>query len=794
MAVVGAWLLFPVVVVTVCLGCGLLVSRFFAWSIPGLLIGPMGFAVLVVVSQLLTSIPVLSWSALPVVVVLGLVGLVLGWRDRARYRSPDWVLVAAAFGVFIVFALPVVATGTTTFAGWMKLDDGATWLAFADRLADAGRTTAGLAPSSYERVLAANWPWYPIGAFAPLGVLAQLVPVDAAWLMPSFMAVVAGLISLVAAHVLTASGCPRWVSVTGAFIAPQAALLYGFALWGGVKELVVVLLLFCLVALAVFDTGQGSERSLAPVLGVVTAALIAVAGPAGALTAVPVVAWWFALLLRVHPRGWRRPIAWLAGVSVVCAAPTLVLFTSGAVGELWGFAGSDDDIGPLAGPLSPWSVTGIWPTGDFRTNPDLMVVAVGAGLVVVALASVGFAVGVTRRRWAVPTLVSAALVVLIFGWLGNPWLGAKAMAMASPAVVTAASAGVGYFAGRVRVAAVSVAIAAVLAAGVLWSNTLAYGSVWLAPGDQLAELQSIGARFAGQGPALMLEYSPYGVRHFLRQVDADGANELRSRPVPLASGRMLEKAEPADVDDLDINGITDYQLLVLRRSGLAGRPPGEFELAWAGDYYEVWQRRSTPLGVVAHLPLGSAADPSAIPDCAHIADLAALTPPGGHLLAATRPAGVRIDLANAELPPGWAADPSTPGAVIPSGPGDVHVSFDVPTAGEYTFWVHGSFRRTLSVSVDGQLLAAQTHRLNWPGNPTELGTADLARGPHTLTLRYDGSALAPGANGKDFSIGPLTLATHTAADTVTQMVSVTDYARLCRTSLDWVESIAARGD
>lgn len=787
MALLGAWVGFPVALVAVCLGLGLLVSRGIGWRLSGELVGPVGFAVLVVVTQFLTSIPVLSRTALPVVLALSVIGSVGGWRGRTRYQKPDWMLVAVAVAVFGAFALPLVASGGAPFAGWMKLDDGATWLAFADRLADSGRTVSGLAPSSYERVLAANWPWYPIGAFAPLGVLAQIIPIDTAALLPSFMAVVAGLTSLVVAHVIASSSYPRWVSMTGALVAPQTALLYGFAMWGGIKELVVVLLLFCLVAIAMLDTSHTSDRSLAPALGLVVAALIAVAGPAGVLIAGPVLVWWFFLLAGGQPRRLGRPAAWLVGVSVALAAPTLVLFPSGAVGELWGFAGTDDDIGPLAGPLSPWAVMGVWPTGDFRTNPDLMGVAIAGGLMAGTLAVVGFYAGVTRRRWAVPALLTAVSVMMILGWLGNSWLGAKAMAVASPVVVTSAFAGIGYLAARTRFAAVTTA--ALLVTGVLWSNVLTYGSVWLAPGDQLAELKSIGSRFAGQGPALMLEYNPYAVRHYLRQVDAEGANELRSRPVALATGRMLNKAEPADIDDLDINGIADYQLLVLRRSGLASRPSGEFDLVWAGDYYEVWQRRASPLGVIAHLPLGSDNNPGGIPDCDRVAELAALTPPGGHLLAATRPATVRVDLDHADLPANWAVDQSRPGAVVPSGAGQIDVTFELPVAGEYTFWLEGSFRRTLKLSIDGRPLATKAHRLSWPGNPTELGIAHLTNGPHTARLNYGGSPFAPGANGTDFSIGPLLLATQTAADTVPQAIPADGYRQLCGISLDWVESV-----
>ena len=83
------------------------------------------------------------------------------------------------------------------------------------------------------------------------------------------------------------------------------------------------------------------------------------------------------------------------------------------------------------------------------------------------------------------------------------------------------------------------ALVVVVAGGVLWSNVLQYHDAWLAPRDQLAELASIGNRVAGDGPALMTEYQPYGVRHFLRKLDPEGASELRVRPVPLRNGQLL---------------------------------------------------------------------------------------------------------------------------------------------------------------------------------------------------------------------------------------------------------------
>ena len=109
--------------------------------------------------------------------------------------------------------------------------------------------------------------------------------------------------------------------------------------------------------------------------------------------------------------------------------------------------------------------------------------------------------------------------------------------------------------------------------GVLWSGALAYRDVNLAPRDQLAELETIGHRIAGQGPTLMTEYQPYGVRHFLRDSEPEGASELRRRQVPLAGGGTLPKGATADTDRFRLAGLLAYRTLVLRRSPDPESPP-----------------------------------------------------------------------------------------------------------------------------------------------------------------------------------------------------------------------------
>ena len=77
----------------------------------------------------------------------------------------------------------MLASGTPTFAGYIKLDDTATFLALVDRAMEHGRSLASLPPSTYETTLAVNLGHgYPLGALLPLGVGHELVRLDVAWL------------------------------------------------------------------------------------------------------------------------------------------------------------------------------------------------------------------------------------------------------------------------------------------------------------------------------------------------------------------------------------------------------------------------------------------------------------------------------------------------------------------------------------------------------------------------------------------------------------------------------------
>jgi hypothetical protein len=195
MSLLIAWLVFPLVLSVLALGCGLLLERTARTVLPGALLLPVGLAVLIVAAQLATVADATAELATPLVVLLAVSGLAIArpWRDLRL----DWWAVATGVAVFVVFAAPVVLSGSATFAGYTRIDDTASWLAIVDRLMEHGRNLDGLPPSTYQAQLHAYLgDGYPVGAFLPLGLARPLVGQDAAWLFQPYMAYLGGMLSL----------------------------------------------------------------------------------------------------------------------------------------------------------------------------------------------------------------------------------------------------------------------------------------------------------------------------------------------------------------------------------------------------------------------------------------------------------------------------------------------------------------------------------------------------------------------------------------------------------------------
>ena len=582
MSLVVAWLVFPLLLAAIALGGGLALEALAGTRLPVGLLLPAGLAAVVVVMCLATLTDATAELAVPLVVALAVVGLGFG-APGLRARFDPWT---AGVGVtaYAVYAAPTVASGQATFAGYVKLDDTATWLGILDYVLDRGTDVTGLAPSTYEAMLTL---WlgdgYPIGSFVPLGVT-KLLDVDPAWTWQPYLSFLAALLALVLHELIGGLVRSRLLRALAAVTASASALLYGYALWGGVKELYAAVLLGLLAATAA-ATWRGRLRT-ALVPAVAAAAFLDGLSVAGAIWLVPLGV---VVLVGAWRRRARANVAVAAGAALALALPAL-LAAPAFLDNAEQVARGTDDTGNLLGPLSPWQIAGIWPTADFRVHPAqhrATIVLVGVAL---AACAYGVVVAFRRRAWRLLSLLATAVVgALVFHVSSGPWIEAKALATASPFVLALALVGGATLVESGRRIEGALVLAA-LVGGVAWSNALGAGDAHLAPRAQLAELQAIGDRYAGDGPALMTEYQPYGVRHFLRRLDPEGASELRRRPVQLRDGRLLSKGETAPIDAFAPEALLVYRTLVLLRSGPGGIPPSPFTLVERGRYYDVWQR------------------------------------------------------------------------------------------------------------------------------------------------------------------------------------------------------------
>jgi hypothetical protein len=418
-------------------------------------------------------------------------------------------------------------------------------------------------------------------------------------------------------------------------------------------------------------------------------------------------------------------------------------------------------------------VLGIWPTGDFRFDPDSAFIAVV--LIALATGAAGAALWSSwaKRRLTLLLYASALLAGAAIVLIGSPWAGGKALATASPVALTLVMVGAVFVLSLDRPS--GAALLAVLAAGVLWSNALAYRDVSLAPYDQLRELQRIGERYADEGPALMTEYNPNGARHFLRKLDGEGASELRTRFVPKVEGGDVAKGYAADLDELVVDGVLDYRTLVLRRSPVRSRPPLPYRLVWVGDYYEVWQRPVLPLSVaiLSHRGLGGSTDAAAVPDCAEVRGL--------RLLALVNQLGAAprdIRLVAAAAPPVLVAEDGR---------------LEVPGPGEYIAWIEGSVHGSVELYLDGERVASTRNQINNEGSFVRLGRILIDRGAYDVEVRYGGADLRPGSAPPPETTGPVFFSPATVSEPRTTSVSVDRADELCGRPWDWIEAIAPAG-
>lgn len=792
MTLLISWIAFPALLAAACLGCGLLVERL-AGRLPGVLLLPLGLAVIVGVTQVTTYWDATAELSTPVVVVVALLGIALGWA-RIGARRLDRPAALAAVGVFVLFGAPVFLSGQATFAGYTVLGDTSIHFIIADHVLQHGRDVTGLAPSSYEFSLAAYLGTaYPLGSQLVVGTLAPLTGQDVAWVYQPYLSFLAAMTALSLYSLLTPMVASRWARGAVAFVAAQPALFVGYALQGSVKEVATVWAITLLLALVPVSLRRANSARDAIPLAVASAAALGVinlsVAPWLAPTLLAVLA---ALIWSRSIAQWRMFAAQAGAFAVVVgilafpsfvAANTFVTATTAVVT-------AQAELGNLLGPLDPWQMFGIWLTGDYRQpvmdNLTITRILIGTA----AFSAVLGTVWMLRRRAGGALLF---LVVSLLGWWyvtrrGSPWADGKALMIVSPAIVFTSMLGAVALAdwGRRRW---GVLLGAIIAGGVLWSNALAYHDVSLAPRDRLSELEAVGKSIDGQGPTLYTEFEEFA-KHFLRQGDPEGAGEGWQRRLrPLRNGQFPHMGFSHDIDEFELDYVQGYRTIVLRRSPVGSRPPSNYRLTHRGQHYEVWQRRrGSAQEVSEHLSLGDRFTASATPSCRDVMAIGSRARKTADRIAyVERPRPAVVQPTAAQHRASWFVDPTDGSVLRPVGPGKVKDSFTVRQGGEHEVWVQGSFGRGYEVSVDNRPVGELRNHLSGRNQYALSGRIRLATGAHAITLERGGGNFRPG-NGGLRMLGPIAIVPR-RDDRSVRTVDAREARSLCGRSLDWIEIV-----
>jgi hypothetical protein len=791
-----AWLLFPIVLFLISVALGIGIRFLLRESFESALVLPVGVAGIILILEFFTTEKFSVIFAVPVLMAVTVTCAILLRSEFYKFfrRNRDQSLVA--FLTYSIYLLPVSASGMPSIAGWIKLDDSATWLAYSDRLIEAGRNTTGLSPSSYEAVLQLNLnpaagagPGYPIGAFLPLGAIAKLIGVDPAWAFQpyiSFLAAVLAVVLFVALKKLIPFSLLRGVV---AITSTCSALLYGYAMWGGIKELALALFIALLTYFAVTYTSlNGLTYSVIP-FAIVASSILAISGPSGAI--------WILFpslyLLYVSYKEQKSKIttgkslfALLLSMLILCL-PIFLITNILNLDSLFNYAKGSPDIGNLVGPLARKEILGIWPAGDFRFAPTNNNGPLNLALIIIACLAVAGVIYSWKsgHHFVAFIAVSSTLLSLLFSF-GNAWVGGKAIAISSPFLLLCALYGIIWLIDSKRFIEASLS-SIIVVGGVLLSLGLIYHEVWLAPYDQLKELQQIGQDTRLSSPALMLEYSPYGARHFLRNLGTESAGELRRNQIPMNNGIGLAKGAAADIDEFPLTSIEPYNTLVLQRSPNASRPPSNYHLLYSKHFYEVWQKDPSTNTPLKHRGFGDLSIPAKIVKCSELANFAKSAASTDSIATVIRDTNLSLDLSQNNLPAGWSKG-SSPGSVIAPNSGQLSMKTIIEKSGDYLIWLGGSFRGRSEITIDQNQKYSWSSQINHPSSFTQMGKVFLTSGEHNIQLNYHTSFLSPGVGGFPFEFGPVVLST-TSGDTPVVKVKPNQIKTLCGKELDWIEIV-----
>jgi hypothetical protein len=791
-------LVYPLVLVLLCTGTGLLVDRAGGSFLHPALLPAVGAAGLIGLSQLSTYGSLLAPTTPALMAAVAIAGFAL-CRTRAvelarRIAQRPWPAAAMALAYLLALA-PVLLSGRATFSSFMALSDSAVHMIGADYLITHGQQYTHLdLHNSYGQFINAYYNTsYPSGADTLLGGSAFLLGLPIIWAFQPLNA-----------FVLACAIGPAWVlarrvglgvrtSAAAALTCVLPALVYGDVLIGSVKEITALMMILTLGAML---AGHRSWLGLAPrrsmPIGLVVAAGVSSLGVGFGVWAVMAALVLVVILAGEVISRTVRPARAAAGAGV--AAVTILLAAlptwadAGGSLKVAGNIASTSNAGNLHEPLRPIQLLGVWLSGSYKIEPPASSLTAThlLALLTLACAAIGAVKLVRIRAYA----LACWIALMIIGWVlvehtVTTWGSAKTLMITSPVIMLLAWAGVAAIRslpGRAAPRLAAALVAGVILAGVLVSDALQYHASGLAPTARYTELASVNSRFAGRGPALFTDFDEYSM-YVLRSLDVGGPDFVYP-PAALAS-TSAGYGEPVDLDAASPEALRAYPLIITRRDPEEPRPPAAYRLLWQGSYYRVWGRAPGAAAALAHIPLTGS--PSA--RCLRIAGLARSLPTGA-LAAAPAPTLVRVDLERTSRPRNWGHQRQS---LVMAHPGTLTARFEIPFTGAWNLWVQGEFMPNVPLALDGRPLAPPGGQLS--GNSLVGDTLPpiplrLTAGSHVLTLTRPAATLAPGDGGAAVLEGIVLAPRSDAVDRLT-VVPASSWRELCNHQSEWVELLAA---
>jgi hypothetical protein len=761
-------ILFPLVLLALSAGGGLLVRRLGGGWLAGGLVLPVGFALLVATCSFVTYISWLAPAAGYIALAFALAGFLLEARaGKLRVRRPHgipWVALAALFA-FAAVGGPTLVTGIPTWTGYSRIVDIGFQMDFAQHLASAGRASVG-SSSSYQVVVQKLLHiGYPGGGQATLGAVAALIRTDLAWCYQMYHAFAAAMGALAIYSLLGRITENRVLRAVGAAVAIQPTALYAYALEGGIKELTTASLLMTVAA--VFAERLPGKR---PRISVLPAA-VAISGAFAAFS-VGILPWLGLLLamlfvVTMWPRERGRTFASWVALAVFAIAISLPGIISAAT-QLSGIASTaiggvvELGLGNLAVPVPDWSAAGVWLTGDYRFPLVHVAMTHRLDIFVLVFAVIGIVYAIKRRSWVLAAIgIAAPIALAYYKAHSTAWLQFKAFTITGVFVLTLAFAGAAWL-GDNRRRAISLLgwlAAAVIAGGVLYGNALTYHDTTLAPAARYHDLAAIGKHYAGQGPTLFPGFDEYA-EYFLRDEHGSSSVNPSNGEFNLAPGVV----EPGGIgfafnlNQFQLAYLQKFKLVVEPRSPTSVRAPSNWNLAERTQYFNVWRKARPATDVYAHFPLSGSPTERTPAFCRNLQRTLRRAGTGASVAYVLGPTAVQVLPTAGVHSTYWHVAGSE---LVLYGAGSDRMSFTVPRAGKYSIWMAGSIGRPIDFLLDGRRVASVAYEERYPDQFIRIGSVALAAGAHRLTVTRGDGSLHPGS-GDDVDpdtrgLGPILL-------------------------------------